>query len=433
MPHSTRSPTNPRHRTKPPKPTLRHTQSKPIRRDAPTEDEHEHHHLASESEAGPESDSGSESVSDESAGGAQDNEDEDDADAPRVVQWADSQDENSEGLSEEETDDEDTNVLPIQPSRDLRSLEDDLSSLPLGMLRKAQRALSQSRALTDSESESESESDAPSEEDAYPTDDERPQSTTFKDKEHQDKHSKRHKDLAKRSSKHAPTEITSKRPVTRRRTVIESKAPTPRDPRFLHITGTYDPQKFKSQYSFLSTLHTSELSTLRSNLSLARKLLSNSPKDLRAAREREVGRLELAVKRAESSVNRDKREKVEMEALERVGREEREKRKKGKAGWWMKSAEKKELLIKARYDAIASSGGKRAVKKAIEKKRKKQSQKEKRSRPFPAPGRNPSNPKNTSVNTGSNNINIGSGNGQKRTRFTVDEERTQPSKKRRKF
>jgi hypothetical protein len=51
------------------------------------------------------------------------------------------------------------------------------------------------------------------------------------------------------------------------------------------------------------------------------------------------------VKRAESSVNRDKREKVEMEALERVGREEREKRKKGKAGWWMKSGKRLSFLL----------------------------------------------------------------------------------------
>jgi hypothetical protein len=83
-----------------------------------TEVEHEHHHPASESEAGPELDGGSESVSDESVGDAQDDEDVD-VDAPRVVQWADSQDEDSE----EETD-EDTNVLPIKPSQDLRSLED---------------------------------------------------------------------------------------------------------------------------------------------------------------------------------------------------------------------------------------------------------------------------------------------------------------------
>ncbi|KAG1822867.1 uncharacterized protein BJ212DRAFT_1585515 [Suillus subaureus] len=408
MPHNTRSPTNLQHRTKPLKSALQHVQSKPVHHDALTEDEHQHHHPASESEAGPELDSDSENVSDESAGDAQDDEDED-ADAPRVVQWADSQDEDSEGLSEEETDDDTNIVLPMKPSQDLRSLEDDLSSVPLGMLRKAQRTLSQTRALTDSESESES--GAPSEEDAYPTNDERPQSTTSKDKdkEHQDKHSKPRKDLAKRSSKHANNLQT---------------------PRYPSTNSTYDPQKFKSQYTFLSTLHTSELDTLRSNLTLARKLLLNSPKDLRAEREREVGRLELAVKRAESSVNRDKREKVEMEALDRVGREEREKRKKGKAGWWMKPAEKKELLMKARYDAIASSGGKRAVKKAIEKKQKKQSQKEKRSRPFPAPGRTP---KNTSISTASNNIDIGSGSAKKRARFTLDEERTQPSKKRRKF
>ncbi|KAG1751243.1 hypothetical protein EDB19DRAFT_1628444 [Suillus lakei] len=424
MPHNTRPPTNHQHRTKPLKSALRRTQPEPVHHVALAETEH--HHPASESEAGPESDGGSESVSDESAGDAQDDDDDDDdededdadADAPRVVQWADAVSFfTSEYLH--------SSVLQLTYPTYLPL---DLSSLPLGMLRKAQRTLSETRALTDSESES----DAPSEEDAYATDDdERPRSTTAKDKdkEQPDKHSKPRKDLAKRSSKHAPTEITSKRPVTRRRTVIESKAPIPRDPRFLHITGAYDPQKFKSQYTFLSTLHTSELSTLRSNLSLARKLLLNSPKDLRAAREREVGRLELAVKRAESSVNRDKREKVEMEALEKVGREEREKRKKGKAGWWMKSADKKELLMKARYDDIASSGGKRAVKKAIEKKQKKQSQKEKRSRPFPAPGR-----PNT---TGSNNIDIGSGSGsgsgQKRTRHTRDEERTQPPHKRRKF
>jgi ribosomal RNA-processing protein 36 len=40
--------------------------------------------------------------------------------------------------------------------------------------------------------------------------------------------------------------------------------------------------------------------------------------------------------------------------------------------------------MKARYEDIASSGGKRAVKKAIDKKQKKISQKEKKSRPFPA-------------------------------------------------
>jgi len=46
------------------------------------------------------------------------------------------------------------------------------------------------------------------------------------------------------------------------------------------------------------------------------------------------------------------------------------------------TAEKKKVLLKARYDAMAAEGGKRAVKKVIEKKRKKLSQKETKSRPF---------------------------------------------------
>lgn len=50
----------------------------------------------------------------------------------------------------------------------------------------------------------------------------------------------------------------------------------------------------------------------------------------------------------------------------------------------MPIADKKELLVRARYDALAQAGGKSAVKRAIEKKQKKISQKEKKSRPFAA-------------------------------------------------
>jgi len=145
-----------------------------------------------------------------------------------------------------------------------------------------------------------------------------------------------------------------------------------------------------------------ELATLRDNLKRARKLLTSSPLHLRAEREAEVERLALAVKRTESSVNRNKRESVEQEALSAIKKEEQKKRQKGKKAFWLKGggsfcflqswptkprqlfqiAEKKKLLLKARYDAMAAEGGKRAVKKAIEKRRKKLSQSETKSRPF---------------------------------------------------
>ena len=77
--------------------------------------------------------------------------------------------------------------------------------------------------------------------------------------------------------------------------------------------------------------------TLRDNLKRARKLLASSPQQLRPEREAEVERLALAVKRAESFVNRDKRERVEREALSAVTKEERDKRQMGKKAYWLKN------------------------------------------------------------------------------------------------
>ena len=157
-------------------------------------------------------------------------------------------------------------------------------------------------------------------------------------------------------------------------------------------------------------MHKTELSTLKENLKRAKKMLASSPRDQREEREQEVAKLEQAIKRAESSVNRDRREQVEQEALQKAKQEEKEKRKAGKGVWHMKDsktefllslaqvltglrctiAEKRKLLVKARYDALAAEGGKRAVRKAIEKKQKKVGQKEKKSRPFgskPPPSR----------------------------------------------
>jgi len=112
--------------------------------------------------------------------------------------------------------------------------------------------------------------------------------------------------------------------------------------------------------------------------------------------------LELAVKRAESVVNKERMDRIKRGALLKVSKMEKEKQKQGKGKWFLKKcelfristwpnshpistipAEKRELVTRARYDALAVEGGKRAIKKAIEKKRKKINQREKRSRPFP--------------------------------------------------
>ncbi|KAH7885268.1 hypothetical protein F5I97DRAFT_1355838 [Phlebopus sp. FC_14] len=347
--------------------------------------------------------------------------------------WADDADldveesaESSSSGSGPDDTDEDGEAQTAGPSRQkLRALQDDLSTLPMGVLRNAHRSLAQTQVSSDAESDSEDE-----------TGDDEPSSSLPKGKgrANPDRLATKKKDLSKRANKHAPSEVTSKRPVSRRRTIIEDKTPVsfhnflravhslrnrhqkPRDPRFLQAAGKHDYPQFRQRYDFLSDLHTDELKTLRENLKHARRLLVNSPRDLRTQREEEVRRLELAVKRGESAVNRDTREKVEAEALRKVKEAEKEKRKHGKAEWWMKQSEKRELLSKAHFEAIASVGGKQAVKKAIEKKQRKINQKEKKSRPFQgsvAAGSGGGRPTKRRSNT------LGDeGRGSKRQRFT---------------
>uniref|UniRef100_A0A8H7Y7Y7 rRNA biogenesis protein RRP36 n=1 Tax=Psilocybe cubensis TaxID=181762 RepID=A0A8H7Y7Y7_PSICU len=312
-----------------------------------------------------------------------------DADAPRVAQWEDDEEENFmyKKPIEEKSAMGDGTEVSLKNSATRKSvtaetsaylLISDLQNLPLGALRRAQRILSQAEPESDSDSEADSErisSNSGSE--TY--------NTKGKGKEKGQKvewSAKPRTDITKRSSKHAPMEVTSKKPVTRRRTVIEVPKIVPRDPRFLPTAGEFSADRFSKSYGFLVENRKRELQTLRETLKQARKLLSSSPKELRSEREHEVYRLEQAIKRTESLVNKDRLDQVQREALSKVKKEERAKRSEGKGAWYLKKGEQRKLIVQAKYEALAKEGGQRAVKKVMEKRQKKQSQKEKRSRPY---------------------------------------------------
>ncbi|KAJ8495620.1 hypothetical protein ONZ51_g1614 [Trametes cubensis] len=288
-------------------------------------------------------------------------------DAPRVAQWVD-----EEELDELSVEDSESDGSDEEGALNHEQLEADLKALPFGALRKAHKALSKVQVEESSEEETDYESES-DDESAHSG-----PSRLEKGKEREEPREK--KEVPKRKNKHAPMEMSSKRPVPRMKLVTEQKV-VPRDPRFLPITGEFDKKRFHTQYGFLADMHEEEMKTLKENLKRARKLLANSPRDLREEREAEVQRLERAVKRAESAVNKDRQEKVQLEALSKVAKEERDKRKEGKKAWYMKNADKKALLLRAKYDALAASGGRGAVRKAIEKKQKKVSQKEKKKKP----------------------------------------------------
>ncbi|KAL5495405.1 RRP36 [Sanghuangporus weigelae] len=293
--------------------------------------------------------------SEETVSNESENESELEIDHPRIAQW--------------EEEEEDRKFPDTRFQRDKgegsskQTYNNNIASLSFGSLLKARRVLD--RAHSEAEQD-ETDSSADSGED---------KSIESSPERHESKKP------GKRSHKHAPIEMSSKRPVTRRRQVVEVKKVNYRDPRFSSLSNDNAQQSFQKNYSFLAELHKTELETLKENLKRARNMLRSSPRDQREGWEEEVNRLERAYKRAESSVDRDRKDGVERQALEQARKEVKERRKDGKSEWHMKKSAKKELLLKARHDALAESGGRLAVRKAIEKRQKKINQKEKKRLP----------------------------------------------------
>jgi hypothetical protein len=155
--------------------------------------------------------------------------------------------------------------------------------------------------------------------------------------------------------------VTSKRPVSRHRPAIELPKDTSRDPRFAPLSGTLDNRHFATQYAFLPELRAAEHAELRSSLKLARTRLASSPRDQRDARAAEVRRLEAALVRAESAVNRDRRERVEREALEAAKKAEHAKQKEGKGAWHMPNGRPAHCSVLVRQLKCVRSGEKGAT------------------------------------------------------------------------
>lgn len=181
--------------------------------------------------------------------------------------------------------------------------------------------------------------------------------------------------------------MSSKKQVSRRRAVIDVPRAERRDPRFSSLSAEKaNADVHAKRYGFVPDLLASELADLQQQVAAAKKAekackLVEKPR-FTAAREE----IERELARVRSRLDRARREQREREVMAKVRAEENEKRKEGKGAWYLKKAEKRDLLLKARFEALEASGGKRAVKKAVDKKRKKVAGKEKKSRPFAAGG-----------------------------------------------
>lgn len=177
-----------------------------------------------------------------------------------------------------------------------------------------------------------------------------------------------------RSSKHAPMEMTSKRPVGRKREILTVKKPQARDPRFDPlVTGRSgsstqaDEDHARRAYAFLDEYRDDEMRQLRAAVKKART----------PAEKEKLQRALLSMESRKKS--RDRKDK-ERAVIEEHRRHEKELVKEGKKArpFYLKKSEQKKRLLVDQFTGMSE----RQRDKAIERRRKKVAGKEKKELPM---------------------------------------------------
>ncbi len=169
-----------------------------------------------------------------------------------------------------------------------------------------------------------------------------------------------------RSSKHAPTELSSKRAVSRKRPVISLPKSTVRDPRFDPLSGPLRHDAIAKKYAFLNDYQKSELAELKSTLQSNKKLSDSD----REALKKKIMSMESKQKAA------DAKEK-KREVLREHRKREKEMVERGKKPFYLKKSEiKKQALVK-KFEGMKGKDRD----KAIERRRRKLAARERKNMP----------------------------------------------------
>jgi ribosomal RNA-processing protein 36 len=168
-----------------------------------------------------------------------------------------------------------------------------------------------------------------------------------------------------RSSKHAPTEISSKKAVSRKREVVSVHKREYRDPRFEPTTGIVDQSKVRKAYSFLDDYREDEMKELKNAVKTAKD--EDSKEKLKKA-------LMSMESRKKAQIRKDK----EKEILDKHRKEEKEAVKQGKKPFYLKKAEQKKRVLLNQYGELKG----KQLDRVIERRRKKVEGKEKKKIPF---------------------------------------------------
>lgn len=176
-----------------------------------------------------------------------------------------------------------------------------------------------------------------------------------------------------RSSKHAPTEISSKKAVSRMYQVVPVAKREARDPRFEPLVGQGsrggpregDDSRVRQAYSFLEDYREDEMKELKAAI---RKTTDETAKE----------KLKRALMKMESRKKAQTRKDKEKEILTKHRREEKELVKAGKQPFYLKKDELKKRVLVEQFGELKGKG----LDRVIERRRKKVEGKEKKKMPW---------------------------------------------------
>jgi ribosomal RNA-processing protein 36 len=190
----------------------------------------------------------------------------------------------------------------------------------------------------------------------------------------------------KKKSKHAPTEVSSKRSEFFKRGArrlnesgvgieIGAHRYKAQDPRQSNMTGHLDEEHFEHNYAFLDEMRDKEIAQLKQRI-VARKKTGSTGQQLRRKLQiTQSGSLEedqeelkklLAIK---AELGRNKLERTAKQVVQKKLRDEVAQGQRG--AYFLKRKDKKRLVLEAKFDELRKRGGDKAVEKVLTKRRRK--------------------------------------------------------------
>ncbi|KAL6130388.1 hypothetical protein ACLB2K_068768 [Fragaria x ananassa] len=178
------------------------------------------------------------------------------------------------------------------------------------------------------------------------------------------------KKKAARANKNRPMEVSSKKPVSRFREVIQAPKKVVRDPRFESLCGTLNVDGFRKRYDFLFS---NELPAEKEDLK----------KQLKTSKDPEVIEdLKKRISWIDKQLKSDLSKRTEAEILAKHKKKEREKAKQGKQPFFIKKSDIRKKRLIEKYKNLEGSG---KLDNFLEQRRKKNASKDHRYMPYRRP------------------------------------------------